>query len=95
MSERPSIPGRGIVIRIREDKRLFDIRMPNGYVAIAVLPRGGPVCPEEVLDLEVEVAYSAYDMSRCKIVRFGPFSPGVAVAEGEGDPGGISAEPVP
>lgn len=86
MAERPPILGRGSIIRVREDKRLFDVRMPNGYVAIAVLPKDGPACPREVMDLEVAVAFSPYDMSRSKIMSFGPASPEDPVLPDEGNP---------
>ena len=70
MAERPPIVSRGTIQRVREEGRLFDVRMANGYIAIAVVPKGGPVCPEKVLGVSVEVAFSPYDMSRCKVVRW-------------------------
>jgi len=70
MSERPPILSHGRIENIREEGRLFDVRMPNGYLAIAVLPKGGPSCPERVIGTKVEVAFFPYDMSRCKVVRW-------------------------
>ena len=70
MSERPPILGTGTIETIREEGRLFDVKMPNGYIAIAVLPKDGPACPEKVLGATVEVAFSPYDMSRCKVSRW-------------------------
>lgn len=88
MSERPPIVGRGVIIRVREEARLFDVRMANGYVAIAVLPKDGPICPGEVLNLEVEVAFSPYDMSRSKILDFAPSTPGDAAPPDVDSPAG-------
>jgi hypothetical protein len=72
MSEREPIRGRGIPIEEREPGRLYLVRMPNGHQAIAVTPRGGPAAPDGIpFDrLEMEVAFSPYDMSRCKITRW-------------------------
>lgn len=68
--ERPPITGIGKIDAVREPGRLFDVEMPNGHVAIAVIERGGPSCPEAVLGRRAEVAFSPFDMSRCKIQRF-------------------------
>jgi hypothetical protein len=72
MPERDPIRGRGIPIEVREPGRLYLVRMPNGHEAIAVVPKGGPVPPEDIpFDrLEAEVTFSPYDMSRCKITRW-------------------------
>ncbi len=70
MPERPPILSQGLIETIREEGRLFDVRMPNGYSAIAVLPKGAPRCPEKVIGAKVEVAFFPYDMSRCKVVRW-------------------------
>ncbi len=69
-TERPPIVGRGIIVRTREPGRLFDVRMPNGHVAVAVVPRGGLAGPSEATGVRVEVAFSPYDMSRCKVVAW-------------------------
>lgn len=72
MPERDPIRGRGIPIEEREPGRLYTARMPNGHEAIAVAPKGVAAPPAGVpLDrLEVEVVFSPYDMSRCKITRW-------------------------
>ena len=72
MAEREPICGRGIPIEEREPGRLYIARMPNGHEAIAVIPQGGPLPPADIpfSCLEVEVAFSPFDMSRCKITRW-------------------------
>lgn len=72
MSERPPIIGIGTIVRIREPGRLFDVRMANGYIAVAVLPKDAPRAPEPCDGVTVEVAFSPYDMSRCKIRCWDP-----------------------
>ncbi|MDF1815711.1 MAG: hypothetical protein P1V20_26165 [Verrucomicrobiales bacterium] len=70
MSERPPILSKGVIVSVRVPGRLYDVEMPNGYVAIAVLPKGGPTAPTEEKGSAVEVAFSPYDMSRCKVVQW-------------------------
>ncbi len=69
-AERPNLPAVGKIIHIREEGRLFDIEMANGYIAIAVLPKEGPSCPDEPIGLDVDVEFSPFDMSRSKIKHF-------------------------
>ena len=68
--ERPPIVGTGVIRRVREPGRLYDVEMPNGYVAVAVLPRGGPSCSGNEAGARVKVAFSPYDMSRCKVQQW-------------------------
>ena len=72
MSERPAIPGTGTIVEEREPGRLYEIAMPNGYRALAVVQRGGPAPPPGDLpeNCQVEVRFSPYDMSRSRIVRW-------------------------
>lgn len=70
MSERSPIIAQGKIVTIREPGRLFEVEMENSYVAIAVLPKDGPQTDGEELGQLVEVAFSPYDMSRCKIVSW-------------------------
>ena len=70
MSERVPILAQGKIVQILEPGRLFQVEMENSYTAYAVLPKDGPQTAGEELGQIVEVAYSPYDMSRCKIVRW-------------------------
>ncbi len=72
MSERPRIQANGRITKIHTEGRLFEVTMPNGYTAYGILELKGPPTPEGVdpLDCEVTVLYSAYDMSKCKILEW-------------------------
>lgn len=70
MAERPTISGRGEIVHEREEGRLFDVKMANGYVAIAVLAKDGPPYPGNVVGKSVEVTFSPYDMTRSKVIRW-------------------------
>lgn len=71
MSERPQIESIGTIVNVREPNRLYDIKMENGYVAIAVVPKDGPICPkEEAVGSKVRVQFSPYDMSRSKVLAW-------------------------
>ena len=74
MSERPPLSGIGRIVGTREPGRLYQVEMPNGYHALAVVPREGPAAPASEMPegLRVEVAFSPYDMSRCRIVHWSP-----------------------
>jgi len=67
--ERPPILGTGTIVEERDRGRLYRVEMKNGHVAFAVVPLDGPPPPpgDEVLGHAVEVGFSPYDMSRCKI----------------------------
>lgn len=68
MPERPAITANGIIRKIREVSRLFEIEMSNGYHALAVLHRNHPEAPLSPIGREVTVTFSPYDMTRCKII---------------------------
>lgn len=73
MSERPAIPGRGRVVAACEPDRLYEVEMPNGFRSMAVIPREGPRLDAEEGDgvgREVELEFSPYDMSRCRVVTW-------------------------
>ena len=77
MSERPPISGPGRIVTIREPGRLYEVEMPNGFRALAVVPRGAevPDDDDECLGRHLAVAFSPYDMSRCRIISWGPEPP--------------------
>jgi len=74
MPERPPIQGNGTIRSVYEPGRLYQVEMPNGHLAYAVVPRGGPRTPEKYFQdaagAIVVVEFKPYDMSRCKIVRW-------------------------
>ena len=70
MPERPSPTARGTIREIREPQRLFEVEMPNGFVSLAVLHHNNPAAPPEPLNQQVEVIFSPYDMSQCKITHW-------------------------
>lgn len=72
MSERPRIQATGRITKIHTEGRLFEVTMANGYTAYGILELKGPRAPEgtDPLDCEVTVLYSAYDMSKCKILEW-------------------------
>lgn len=70
MPERPALSAQGIIRQIREAQRLFEIEMPNGYHALAVLHHNTPSPPSDPVGHQVEVTFSPYDMTRCKIIRW-------------------------
>ena len=73
MSERPLITSRGRITATREPGRLYEIEMPNGFRALAVLPREVERPPiEDATGWETEVRFSPYDMSRCRIAAWVP-----------------------
>lgn len=69
-NERPPIVARGKIESVREEGRLYDIRMANGYLAIAVVPKDGPRQNDIAPGARAEVAFSPYDMSRCKVLAW-------------------------
>ena len=70
MPERPFPTARGIIRHIREPQRLYEVEMPNGYQTLAVIPKGGPPPPADPEGQSVELVFSPYDMSQCKITRW-------------------------
>ena len=70
MPERPPPTARGIIRDIREPQRLFEVEMANGYHALAVLPKNSPSPPPDPVGQGVEITFSPYDMSRCRIIRW-------------------------
>ncbi len=74
MPERPPIEASGRVVEVREPGRLYRVEMANGYRAFAVVERKGPHLPEgeEALDREATLHFSPFDMSKCRLVAWGP-----------------------
>ena len=71
MPERPSIVARGIIRAERVADRLYEVEMPNGHRAHAVVKKEGPRCPlAAAVKATVTVSYSPFDMSRCQIVEW-------------------------
>ncbi|MCB1230959.1 MAG: hypothetical protein KDN19_11860 [Verrucomicrobiae bacterium] len=71
MTERPPLASRGRIVAVREVDRLYEIEMPNGYRALAVLPQEIDRPPTaDPVNLSAEVHFSPYDMSRCRIARW-------------------------
>ena len=83
MMERPPIRASGRITAIREEGRLYEVEMPNGYRAFAILERKGPPPPGDVLGREVSVNFSPFDMSRCKVVGWGKAGAGEDSQPGE------------
>lgn len=69
MGERPPIISRGRIIAEREAGRLYEIEMPNGHHALAVLPQEIPGTETPTGRL-AEVLFSPFDMSRCRIAAW-------------------------
>ncbi len=74
MAERPPITGIGRICGVRTPRRVYNVRMENGYVAVAVVKKKGPPVPEEFSDeaiaaneMKVTVEFTPFDMSRSKI----------------------------
>ncbi len=71
-NERPPVIGHGIIRTEEKSGHVFQVEMKNGHRAYAVLEKKGPALPDgDVLGATVEVEFSPYDMSRCKIRGFG------------------------
>ena len=74
MPERPPIQGNGTISLVYEPERLYQVEMPNGYLAYAVVQKAGPHPPEKAISdpkgTKVFVEFKPYDMSRCKIVEW-------------------------
>lgn len=72
MSERPPIRSTGLITKIHEEGRLFEVTMENGYRAYAVLERKGPQPENPVVAGESRAIlhFSPFDMSRCKIAEW-------------------------
>jgi len=70
MPERPALTAQGIIRQIREPQRLFEVEMPNGYQTLAVIPQNGPQAPSSPEGRTVELEFSPYNMSQCKIRRW-------------------------
>ena len=70
--ERPDIISTGTICAVRKPRHVYDVRMKSGYVAVAVIPKKGPhpdesLTEDDLIGAEVKVAFSAVDMSRCKV----------------------------
>ncbi len=70
MPARPALSSHGFIRKICEAQRLFEIEMPNGYHTLAVLHHNSPACPLDPIGQKVEVTFSPYDMTRCKIIQW-------------------------
>jgi hypothetical protein len=70
MPARPPILSIGTVSAERLPNRLYLITMKNGHRAFGVIPRTGPRCESAWQQRQVRVAYSPFDMSRCRIVEW-------------------------
>ncbi len=71
MAERPPIRAQGRITQTHEASRLYEVEMDNGYRAYAILERKGPQPPsEDPTGIEVQVDFSPYDMSRCRVVEW-------------------------
>lgn len=71
MQERPPLLSRGRIVAEPVPDRLYEIVMPNGYRALAVLPQEIPPPPGPSAEgLLAEVGFSPYDMSRCRIAAW-------------------------
>jgi len=70
--ERPRQTGIGIIREERTPDHIYEIEMPNGFRAVAVLPKEGPACPDDVepVGAAVVASFSPFDMSRCRIVEW-------------------------
>lgn len=70
MPERPILTSTGTIRQIRQEQRLFEIEMPNGYHALAVLHHHTPTPPPNPIGKKAQVSFSSYDMTRCKILQW-------------------------
>ena len=71
MAERPPIRAQGHITKTHEPTRLFEVEMPNGYRAYAILERKGPTPPrEDPVGIPVTVDLSPFVMSRCRVVEW-------------------------
>lgn len=70
MPERPLPTATGVIRHIREPHRLYEVEMRNGYKTLAVIPNGGPKPPAAPEGQSVELVFSPFDMSQCKITRW-------------------------
>ncbi|MEO0416688.1 MAG: hypothetical protein AAF226_17235 [Verrucomicrobiota bacterium] len=69
--ERPPIEAIGRVVEIEKPDYVYRVEMENGFVAYAVRSKDGPACESDSpIDEKVHVRFSAYDMSRCKIIEW-------------------------
>ena len=71
MNERPPIRAVGRITAVREEGRLYEVEMANGYRAYAIVEKKGPRPPGDPLGHEVTVDFSPFDMSRCKVAAWG------------------------
>lgn len=84
VSERPPIVACGVIRRVHTAGRLYEVEMANGHRAIAVVPKEGPFPGDggDRIGCGVTTAFSPFDMSQCRIVRWEPpangESPGTA-----------------
>lgn len=73
MPERPPIAAVGRIARTHAPGRLYEVEMPNGYRAYAIVEKKGPAAPARDVDgQEVGVHFSPFDMSKCRIVTWAP-----------------------
>lgn len=72
MPERPPILARGVIWHERQPEQLYEIEMPNGHRALAVVPKEGPLPPAgaEPVGMTVTVAFSPFEMSRSRVVSW-------------------------
>ncbi len=68
MPERPSIIAIGTPVAERSRDRLYDIEMANGHRVVGVVAKLGPRCSGDWDQQQVKVAFSPFDMSRCRII---------------------------
>lgn len=68
MSERPAIIAIGKPIAERTKDRLYEIEMANGHRVVGVVAKLGPRCAGAWNEHQVEVAFSPFDLSRCRII---------------------------
>ncbi|MCB1079430.1 MAG: hypothetical protein KDM64_16550 [Verrucomicrobiae bacterium] len=72
MPQRPPILGRGVVRAVRQPDLLYEIEMPNGHLALAVVPKEGPRLPAGIEPIGIALlgAFSPFEMNRCRIVSW-------------------------
>jgi hypothetical protein len=72
MPERPPILARGVIRHERRADMLYEIEMPNGHRALAVVPKEGPRPPEgaQPVGMTITVAFSPFEMNRSRIVSW-------------------------
>lgn len=72
MTERPPISEKGRITAEHDAGRLYEVEMANGYRAYAIVEKRGPKPePGDPVGREVEVHFSPFDMSKCKVVGWG------------------------